>query len=94
MKRLVVSGGMHYQIASGNGAKPHAADEPEWQDPDEQVQDEPESLSVKKSQEELIRRALEKHDGNRKLAALELGMSERSLYRKLPPEYKTKSKKK
>ena len=94
VKRLVVSGGMHYQIASGNGAKPHAADEPEWQDPDEQVQDEPESLSVKKSQEELIRRALEKHEGNRKLAALELGMSERSLYRKLPPEYKTKSKKK
>ena len=53
---------------------------------------EPYSLSVKRSEEELIRRALEKWDGNRKMAARELGMSERTLYRKLPPEFKVKSK--
>ena len=32
---------------------------------------------------ELIAKALERHDGNRKLAAQELGMSERTLYRKI-----------
>ena len=48
------------------------------------------TLSIRKSEEELIRAALEKHDGNRKKAAEELGMSERTLYRKLPPEYRKK----
>ena len=48
------------------------------------------TLSVKEQQAELIRKALEKHGGNRKLAAEELGMSERTLYRKLPPEYRKK----
>jgi transcriptional regulator with PAS, ATPase and Fis domain len=38
----------------------------------------------------MIRQALEKHRGNRKLAAEELGMSERTLYRKLPDEYRKK----
>ena len=51
------------------------------------------SLSLKRSEEELIRRALGKWDGNRKMAAAELGMSERTLYRKLPPEFRNKSKK-
>jgi len=50
----------------------------------------PHTLSIRKSEEELIRAALEKHDGNRKKAAEELGMSERSLYRKLPPEFRKK----
>ena len=60
-------------------------------DPDEQPQQETAAtLSVKEQEAELIRKALEKHDGNRKLAAKELGMSERTLYRKLPPEYKRK----
>ena len=48
------------------------------------------TLSLRKSEEELIRAALEKHEGNRKKAAEELGMSERTLYRKLPPEYRKK----
>ena len=50
----------------------------------------PHTLSIRKSEEELIRAALEKYDGNRKKAAEELGMSERSLYRKLPPEFRKK----
>jgi len=80
------------------------ADEAEWQgadftaptgrtvesDPDEQPQQESPTLSVKEQEAELIRKALEKHGGNRKLAAEELGMSERTLYRKLPPEYRKK----
>lgn len=43
----------------------------------------PENLSLKQNEMELIAKALERHDGNRKLAAQELGMSERTLYRKI-----------
>ena len=59
-------------------------------DADEQPQPEERPLSVKEQEAELIRKALEKHHGNRKLAAEELGMSERTLYRKLPEEYRKK----
>ena len=59
-------------------------------DAEEQPQQEPTTLSVKEQEAELIRKALVKHGGNRKLAAEELGMSERTLYRKLPPEYRKK----
>ena len=38
-------------------------------------------LSLKKSNLEMIVKALEKHGGNRKLAAAEVGISERTLYR-------------
>ena len=57
---------------------------------DEQPQQEEPTLSLRETQAEMIRKALEKHHGNRKLAAEELGMSERTLYRKLPPEYRKK----
>jgi transcriptional regulator with PAS, ATPase and Fis domain len=42
-----------------------------------------ESLSLEDREKELIRKALEKHRGKRKYAALELGISERTLYRKI-----------
>ncbi len=42
-----------------------------------------ESLSLKDKEIELIQKALEKHHGKRKHAADELGISERTLYRKL-----------
>jgi len=42
-----------------------------------------ESLSLQKKEIDLIRRALEKHSGRRKAAADELGISERTLYRKI-----------
>lgn len=42
-----------------------------------------ESLSLEEKELELIRKALEKHNGKRKLAAQELGISERTLYRKI-----------
>ena len=70
----------------------------EWDDVDIQEDLEPakpqvhsdgdSSLSIRGASEDLIRKALEKHNGNRKKAAEELGISERTLYRKLPPEYK------
>ena len=45
--------------------------------------DEPQAqdLSLKKSRVDIIVKALEKHNGNRKLAAEEMGISERTLYR-------------
>ncbi|MCR5018043.1 MAG: sigma-54 dependent transcriptional regulator [Bacteroidales bacterium] len=73
--------------------------EAEWQGPEEQEFDQPvvnidhkeeADLSIRRSEEELIRRALEKHHGNRKLAAQELGMSERTLYRKMPQDFRKK----
>lgn len=42
-----------------------------------------ESLSIISTEIELIKKALEKHQGKRKHAALDLGISERTLYRKI-----------
>ncbi len=42
-----------------------------------------ETLSIQKKEEDLIRRALEKYKGRRNNAAKELGISERTLYRKI-----------
>ena len=42
-----------------------------------------ETLSLEDNEVQLIRKALEKHKGRRKDAALELGISERTLYRKI-----------
>ncbi|MCR5002824.1 MAG: sigma-54 dependent transcriptional regulator [Bacteroidales bacterium] len=50
-------------------------EEVEWQDAA------PLTLSVQKMNEDLIRKALERSGGNRKVAADELGISERTLYR-------------
>ncbi len=46
-----------------------------------------ESLSLQEKEKEMIRKALKKHNGKRKDAAKELGISERTLYRKIN-EYK------
>ncbi len=46
-----------------------------------------ESLSIDDKEQELIRKALAKHKGKRRDAALDLGISERTLYRKIK-EYK------
>jgi transcriptional regulator with PAS, ATPase and Fis domain len=47
----------------------------------EEVQDE--SLSLQDNEKDMIRKALEKHKGKRRSAAEELGISERTLYRKI-----------
>ena len=75
---------------------PSAASSTEWkgvaevedgydEDPEEQDFEErgPEDLSIKSASMDLIERVLRKHGGNRKAAAVELGISERTLYRKL-----------
>lgn len=50
---------------------------------DSNPQPQEENLSLKQNEVELITKALDRHNGNRKLAAQELGMSERTLYRKI-----------
>jgi len=48
----------------------------------EEVEEE-ETLSLQDKELELIKKSLERHSGKRKLAASELGISERTLYRKI-----------
>lgn len=48
-----------------------------------EAQTESESLSLEDKEIELIRKSLRKHNGKRKKAAQELGISERTLYRKI-----------
>lgn len=49
----------------------------------EDAEVQPETLSLQDQEKEMIRRALLKHHGKRKTAAQELGISERTLYRKI-----------
>ena len=95
LKAAVFGSGQHFQLPSHDSAQPavqHSVPmppqdlyEPEWQDtaPEEQKPQEEESLSLKDVEKANIIKALEKHHGNRKLAAEELGISERTLYRRL-----------
>lgn len=61
----------------------------DWQmeeDPEEQefqLDAHEEDMSIKAASLDLIEKVLRKHGGNRKLAAAELGISERTLYRKI-----------
>jgi transcriptional regulator with PAS, ATPase and Fis domain len=48
----------------------------------EEIEEE-ETLSLQDKELELIKKSLERHSGKRKLAAAELGISERTLYRKI-----------
>ncbi|WP_458629008.1 sigma 54-interacting transcriptional regulator [Winogradskyella sp. PC D3.3] len=61
------------EIVSEQGDKYHFAEEIE----------EEETLSLHDKELELIKKSLERHGGKRKLAAAELGISERTLYRKI-----------
>lgn len=54
-----------------------------FDEPVEEPEEISESLSLQKQKVEFIRRALKKFDGKRKEAARELGISERTLYRKI-----------
>ena len=49
----------------------------------EDIEQEEETLSLHDKELELIKKSLERHNGKRKLAADELGISERTLYRKI-----------
>jgi len=49
----------------------------------EQVEEVDENLSIEEMEKDLIKKALKKHKGRRKDAAIDLGISERTLYRKI-----------
>ena len=59
---------------------------------DVEPEDDQSGFSISRVNQDLIRKALEKYNGNRKKAAEELGISERTLYRKLPPEFRNYKK--
>lgn len=89
LKDLVAKAGL------GTGTLPSAAisaPEPARQDvllDDEDPEDQEfqerivEDMSIRTASQELIEKVLKKHGGNRKAAAAELGISERTLYRKI-----------
>ena len=65
---------------SGYEQKGFNQDHPDIQDTEEIVE---ESLSLVDKEVEMIKKALEKYNGKRRQAAKELGISERTLYRKI-----------
>jgi transcriptional regulator with PAS, ATPase and Fis domain len=77
-----------YQTEDGwqpiSAAKPNNDDteENDYRNYEEPIEIE-ESLSIEETEKDLIRRALKKHHNKRKHAAQELGISERTLYRKI-----------
>ena len=87
-------------VETGGGA-PVAAPLPHYIGPEENEPEEqqlepetapvPEVMSMRKAGDELIERSLLKHGGKVKAAAAELGISERTIYRKLA-EWKEKGK--
>ena len=58
-------------------------DEEERSDIQEDTEYEESTLSISEVEREMIAKALERHKGKRKLAAADLGISERTLYRKI-----------
>ncbi|MDD2197379.1 MAG: sigma-54 dependent transcriptional regulator [Bacteroidales bacterium] len=65
---------------SGFEQKGFSQDHPDIQDTEEIIE---ESLSLIDKEVEMIKKALEKYNGKRRQAAQELGISERTLYRKI-----------
>ena len=84
IKNLIRDAGRQEPIESAS--KPHPTDftvvhtRGNIQDTEEVVE---ESLSLAGKEIEMIKKALEKYNGKRKMAAHELGISERTLYRKI-----------
>lgn len=86
LKEVVESAGLGRRTSVAIAPPIPQEEEVEWQeDPEEQVIDDdgPEEMSMKEASFELIEKVLRKHGGNRKAAAAELKISERTLYRKL-----------
>ena len=92
LKEIVNAGGTPVQQPMPAGLPHYVAmpsDEPEEQLSEPEVA--LEGISIRKASDELIERALAKHGGKVKPAAAELGISERTIYRKLA-EWKEKGK--
>ncbi|MFP4621276.1 MAG: sigma-54 interaction domain-containing protein [Bacteroidales bacterium] len=82
METLHESTGEYIEAAEAERPQPSSRKEenPPIEDTEEYIE---ESLSLQDKEIELIRKALDKHEGKRKYAAQDLGISERTLYRKI-----------
>jgi len=92
IRKLHQDDDLEYEMAAGNDAKVQpftqvSSVSPVSIRPDHLIQDTEEfveeSFSLEEKEKELIRKALNKYNGKRKHAANELGISERTLYRKI-----------
>jgi transcriptional regulator with PAS, ATPase and Fis domain len=83
INRLFNDVSLKYDIKSQPPVKPFDINKPDEPHIQDTIEIHEESLSIQDKEIELIRKALEKHHGKRKLAADELGISERTLYRKI-----------
>ena len=92
LKAIVEAGGV--PAPAGPAALPQYVPMPDSEPEEQQIEPDgaAESLSLRKAGDELIERSLAKHGGKVKPAAAELGISERTIYRKLA-EWKEKGKK-
>ena len=89
LKEAVHTGGAQQAPPPG---LPHYMDPPADEPEEQQLEpEESENLSMRKAGDELIERVLAKHGGKVKPAAAELGISERTIYRKLA-EWKEKGR--
>ena len=92
LKATVESGATAVQTTPA--ALPHYVDMPQEIEPEEQLIEPdaamPEGTTIRKAGDELIERSLAKHGGKVKPAAAELGISERTIYRKLAEWKKNK----
>ena len=89
LKEAVHAGGPQQAPPPG---LPHYMDPPADEPEEQQLEpEESENLSMRKAGDELIERVLAKHGGKVKPAAAELGISERTIYRKLA-EWKEKGR--
>ena len=85
LKGIIMSAGLSMPAAPAIAAPEHRTEEamPVFDDPEDQefVVEESAPVTIRKSNMDLIQKVLQKHGGNRKAAAAELGISERTLYR-------------
>lgn len=87
ISRTMIEGGAHVPaIMDGNNfseSRPFRQPSPQDADAEEIKTEEPECLNLNDLGRQMLEKALEKNGGNRKKAAQELGISDRTLYRRI-----------
>lgn len=81
-RRLLGAGSSRQEAEEVQPGKKPLSD-PQFQESEEITENEDQPLSLQSHEQDMIKKALQKHKGKRKAAARELGISERTLYRKI-----------